>query len=55
MIYFYEIIIHYNIGNSYIEKTYKKSFNEIIDFLIYLKQKHKDNFTIYSILPKKKI
>lgn len=53
MIYFYEITIHYDIGNKYIEKTYVKAFNEIVDFFIWLKEKHGNNFTIHSIKPKK--
>ena len=53
MVYFYEIIIHYDLGNRYIEKTYTKSFNELVDFLILVKEKHKDNFAIFSIKPKK--
>lgn len=54
MIYFYEIIIHYDIGNRYIEKTYTKSFNEIVDFLKQVDEKHKDNYRIFSIKPKRK-
>lgn len=54
MIYFYEIVIHYDIGKRYIEKTYTKAFNEIVDFLKQIDNKHKGNYTIFSIKPKKK-
>lgn len=54
MIYFYEIIIHYDFGNRYIEKTYTKAFNEIVDFLKQVDEKHKNNYKIISIKPKKR-
>jgi hypothetical protein len=54
MIYFYEITIHYNIGNRYIEKTYIKALNEIVDFLKQVDEKHKKNYRIFSIKPKRK-
>ena len=53
MIYFYEIVIHYNIGNRYIEKTYTKAFNEILDFLKEVDNKHKGNYIIFSIKAKR--
>lgn len=49
MIYYYDIAIKYRIGGKDIIKVYKKCFTEICDFFIWLKGKHKDNFTIISI------
>ena len=49
MIYYYDIAIKYTVGDKDFIKVYKKCFNEICDFFIWLKQKHKDNFTILSI------
>ena len=54
MIYFYEITIHYDIGNRYIEKTYTIAFNEIVDFLKQVDEKHKKNYRIFNIKPKRK-
>lgn len=49
MIYYYDILIEYTIGDKKILKDYTKCFNEICDFFIWLKNKHKDNFTIIEI------
>ena len=49
MIYYYDIAIKYTIGDKDFIKIYKKCFTEICDFFIWLKEKHKDNFTIISI------
>jgi len=49
MIYFYDIVIKYTIGGKEVIKIYTKSFTEICDFFIWLKEKHKDNFTILNI------
>lgn len=49
MIYYYDIAIEYKIGNKSFIKLYTKCFAEICDFFIWLKGKHKDNFTIISI------
>lgn len=49
MIYYYNIRIEYYSGSERILKDYKLSFTEVADFFIWLKKKHKDNFTVVSI------
>jgi hypothetical protein len=54
MIFYYNIVVHYQVGKQYIERKYKKSFCEIGKFFIWLEQKHKDNYTIFKIEPIRK-
>lgn len=54
MIYYYVILIEYKLGGKGFIMKYEKSFVELCDFFIWLKKKHKDNFTIISIKEKKR-
>lgn len=49
MIYYYKIRIEYHSGSKRILKDYIFNFAEVADFFIWLKKKHKDNFTVVSI------
>ena len=49
MIYYYKIRIEYYSGSERILKDYIFNFAEVADFFIWLKKKHKDNFTLVSI------
>lgn len=49
MIYYYDIAVKYTIGGREVIKVYKKNFLEVADFFIWLKDKHKDNYTLMSI------
>lgn len=53
MIYYYIISIEYICGGKSFIIKYEKSFAELCDFFIWLKKKHKENFTIISIKEKK--
>lgn len=54
MIYFYKIRVQFGEGKNSFHKEYVVDFLHVVQLMLYLEEKHKDNYTIISIRERKK-